>query len=100
MAPAITLERYGTTPQSQQRYFTHTVLGPDDKDEDGEAGFWNRTLDYLFVTEGSWVEGSTDVLQTTGQSVGGDQGLGPVIQSDPMRLSDHAPVVGIWEVGQ
>ena len=100
MESAISLERYGTTPESQQRYFTHTVLGPDDKNEDGEAGFWNRTLDYLFVTEGSWVEGSTDVLQFAGQTVGGDQGLGPVIKSNPMRLSDHAPVVGIWEVGQ
>lgn len=99
MVPAIPLERYGITEESQKRYFTHTVLGPDDTNEKGEAGFWSRTLDYLFVTEGSWVPGSTDVLQSSGQQIGTDA-AGPILQSDPLKLSDHAPVVGTWELAQ
>lgn len=91
LAPSITLERYGRTRESQQRYFSHTVLGPDRvSDIDGKPGFWNRTLDYLFVRkEDGWVDGSTAVLQKPGD-------LG--IQSDPMRLSDHAPTVGTWRL--
>ena len=76
------------------------MLGSDQANEAGEAGFWTRTLDYLFATSGSWVPGSTDVLQQQGQRIGGEDGVGPKIEGDVMNLSDHAPVVGIWEVGQ
>ncbi len=100
MQSAISLEQFGTTQESQKRFFTHSILGPDEENENGETGFWSRTLDYLFVTDGSWVKGSTDVLQTTGQKIGGVQGEGPVLQSDPLRLSDHAPVIGVWELSQ
>lgn len=52
----------------------------------GVPGWWNRTLDYLFVRKGeTW--SMTDVLQEPGR-------LG--ITGDPSRLSDHAPVVGTW----
>lgn len=52
----------------------------------GVPGWWNRTLDYLFVRKGeTWTD--TDVLQEPGR-------LG--ITGDPSRLSDHAPVVGTW----
>ena len=62
----------------------------------GEAGFWNRTLDYLFAGAGAdFAPGSGDVLQVAGQSVGGQP---PVLVSDPLRLSDHAPVFGLWRV--
>ncbi len=95
----IPLADYGKTAKEQRRYFTHTVLGADEKNEEGETGFWNRTLDYLFLGKGQkWLKGSTDVLQKAGQKVGGAGGVGPVIASDPMKLSDHAPVTGIWEV--
>lgn len=95
----IDLPRYGTDETAQARYYTHTVLGPDDKNDKGEPGFWNRTLDYLFIRkQDAWVPGSTDVIQQKGQKVGGDAGLGPVIESDVLRLSDHAPVTGIWRV--
>lgn len=101
LTPAISLDRIGTTEEAQRRYYTHTVLGPEETNEAGVPGFWSRTLDYLFVSEGSWVEGSTDVIQSAGQRLGqyeGEQGVGPVIQSDAMVLSDHAPVVGTWKV--
>jgi endonuclease/exonuclease/phosphatase family metal-dependent hydrolase len=97
--PAIALERYGTTEASQARYFTHSILGPDEVNEQGVRGDWNRTLDYLFATKpSSWVAGTTDVVQRKGQRVGGDDGVGPVIKSDVLRLSDHAPVIGTWRV--
>jgi len=99
LTPSITSARYGDTEAEQQRYYTHTVLGPDDQNERGEPGQWGRTLDYLFVDSSSrWLAGSTDVIQTSGQRVGGDNGVGPVIQSDALKLSDHAPVVGTWVV--
>ena len=84
----ITLARYGVGEAAQARYFTHSVLGPDGKNDDGVAGRWNRTLDYLFVrkTDG-W--SNTDVLQEAGR-------MG--ITQDALRLSDHAPVVGTWEL--
>ena len=98
---SIPLARYGTTLDEQKRYFTHSVLGPDDKNEHGDPGFWNRTLDYLFVRKAdSWVVGSTDVVQEKGQQIGGPSGTGPVMVSDAVRLSDHAPVVGIWELSK
>lgn len=90
--PAIPLERIGTTAEEQRDYFTHSVIGRDREGTDGEPGFWNRTLDYLFVEEPSrWVADSTDVLQEPGRG-------NPPIESDPMDLSDHAPVVGTWEI--
>lgn len=95
-APAIPLERYGTTEEAQRRFFSHSVLGPDEVNDRGEAGFWNRTLDYLFAGAGAdFAPDSGDVLQVAGQSVGGQP---PVLVSDPLRLSDHAPVFGLWRV--
>ncbi|MFW5879082.1 MAG: endonuclease/exonuclease/phosphatase family protein [Myxococcota bacterium] len=87
---AITLAAYGDTEESQSRYYTH-MLGPHMESElTGEPGFWNRKLDYLFLGhEGIWEEGSTGVIQRPG-----DMGVGV----DPMLLSDHAPVVGTWEL--
>lgn len=81
MTPALSLDDYGPSEETQRRYFSHTVRGPV------HGGFWNRTLDYLFVTRGGWEPGKSDVLQSPGR-----QG----IQSDPLWLSDHAPVVGTW----
>ncbi|MSP92007.1 MAG: hypothetical protein EXR79_09450 [Myxococcales bacterium] len=95
--PFLTLDQLGKTEAEQKRYFTHSVLGPDEKNEKGEAGDWNRTLDYLFVRKADrWVPGTTDVAQRKDQKLGGAAGL--VLKSDPVRLSDHAPVVGTWEV--
>lgn len=97
--PHIELSRYGDSEKQQRRFYTHSVLGPDEVNDQGEKGFWNRTLDYLFVSKGSsWVAGSTDVAQQQGQRLGGEQGLGPVLTQDYLRLSDHAPVTGLWEV--
>ncbi|WNG13783.1 endonuclease/exonuclease/phosphatase family protein [Cystobacter fuscus] len=86
--PYIPLSRYGVGEENQRRYFTHTVLGPDSVNDQGVPGSWNRTLDYLFIRKGEqWTD--TDVIQ----------GPGPFgIQSDALRLSDHAPVVGTWRL--
>lgn len=99
----ISLARYGDTKASQARYYTHSVLGPDETNEHGEPGDWNRTLDYLFIDKASaWVAGTTDVLQRKGQRIGEAPATGPdnrpTLQSDPVRLSDHAPIFGVWEV--
>jgi hypothetical protein len=92
--PAITLERMGTTTKQQRDYFSHSVIGRNRIGTDGKPGFWNRKLDYLFVkSPSSWVDGSTDVLQLPGRGA-------PPIESDPMELSDHAPITGRWEIGQ
>lgn len=89
--PSISIDRYGKTEEEQSTYFTHSVAGPLHNDAEGNPQTWNRTLDYLFVTKADdWAPGSTDVLQTKGR-------LG--IQSDPLFLSDHAPVVGTWMLG-
>lgn len=99
LEPAIALARYGTTEAEQARYFTHSVLGPNEVNEDGVPGGWNRTLDYLFATKPStWLAGSTDVVQRKGQKIGGDTGLGPTVTSDVLELSDHAPVIGTWRL--
>jgi endonuclease/exonuclease/phosphatase family metal-dependent hydrolase len=88
---AIDLPRFGTTEAEQRPYYTHSVIGRHQIGARGQPGFWDRTLDYLFVRPpGDWVPGSTDVLQEPGR-------LG--IGSDPMLLSDHCPVVGVWEMG-
>ena len=88
--PAITLRMYGDSPAAQRQHFTHSVIGRDKIGALGEVGFWNRTLDYLFVSPAtSWLAGSTDTLQEPGR-------MG--ISSDPMLLSDHCPVVGTWQV--
>ncbi|MDP3236556.1 MAG: endonuclease/exonuclease/phosphatase family protein [Myxococcales bacterium] len=85
---SITLAQYGLGDVAQQRYFTHSVLGPDSKNDEGVPGNWNRTLDYLFIRKtDAWR--NTDVIQ----------GPGPFgITQDANRLSDHAPVVGTWEL--
>jgi endonuclease/exonuclease/phosphatase family metal-dependent hydrolase len=88
--PAIPLARMGTGEAEQRRYFTHSVIGPQTVGSAGEPGFWNRTLDYLFVrAPDAWVPGTTDVLQQVGDSG---------IRSNPLLLSDHCPTVGTWEV--
>jgi endonuclease/exonuclease/phosphatase family metal-dependent hydrolase len=88
LVPWITLGEYGKIEAEQRRYYSHSVLGPEMKNARGEVGFWNRTLDYLFASKKTrWVAGASDVLQSPGR-------LG--IESDPMQLSDHAPVVGTW----
>ena len=84
--PYIPLARYGVGEAAQQPFFTHSVLGPDGVNDEGVPGWWNRTLDYLFIRKGeTWT--NTDVLQESGR-------LG--ITGDLSRLSDHAPVVGTW----
>lgn len=84
--PLIPLSTYGVGDDQQRPYFTHSVLGPDSKNDEGVPGWWNRTLDYLFIRQGeTWA--NADVLQAPGR-------LG--IVGDPSRLSDHAPVVGTW----
>lgn len=96
LQPSITLEQYGDNESSQSRYFTHSVLGPDEVNESNVPGDWNRTLDYLFASADTrWMDGSTDVLQYQNQNVGT---LVWQLSSDPIRLSDHAPVFGILEV--
>ncbi len=84
--PSVTLAQYGVGDAQQRRYFTHSVLGPDGKNDDGVPGYWNRTLDYLFAPKGSRWE-SADVIQEPGR-------LG--VSQDALRLSDHAPVAGTW----
>lgn len=83
---SIPLARYGIGEDAQRPYFTHSILGPDGVNDEGVPGWWNRTLDYLFIRQGEQWEDS-DVLQQPGR-------LG--IVGDPSRLSDHAPVVGTW----
>ncbi|MDF1562914.1 MAG: endonuclease/exonuclease/phosphatase family protein [Deltaproteobacteria bacterium] len=91
--PAIDTARYGTAVASQERYYTHTVIGPAHTGTDGEPAFWNRKLDYLFIKNADrWIPATTDVIQAAGR--------GPVdiaVTVDPMELSDHCPVVGNWE---
>ncbi len=95
--PWVPLDRYGKSEATQKRYFTHTVLGPDQGNDKGEKGAWNRTLDYLFAgNKQVWVKDTTDVLQAAGQEIAGTGGA--KLKSAPMTLSDHAPVVGTWEV--
>ena len=94
LVPWIDLQRYGASFAEQARFYTHSTLGPDEQNELGEPGDWNRTLDYLFASpETYWREGSADVLQRSGQQVGT---LSWRLKGDPLRLSDHAPVFGIW----
>lgn len=95
---AIGLARYGATFQQQQLFFTHSVIGADKVGSNGEPGFWNRRLDYLFVkAPDRWL--ASDVLQTPGRGAGlTSSGLG--LESRPIDLSDHCPVVGIWEVAR
>ena len=74
-------------------HFTHTTT------DDGEGGFWNRKLDYLF-TNTSFIPGST----VTHQGPNPDPDLATTCVSssqgiDTMPLSDHAPIETTWEVG-
>jgi len=97
---AIGLERYGTTEEQQRHWYTHSVIGPDTVGANGEQGGWTRRLDYLFIRKADrWL--ASDVLQTTGRGTGPGATVtasGAGIVSDPLYLSDHCPVVGIWEV--
>ena len=87
--PETSLDRYGATESAQSHFYSHSIIGPNTIGSQGEAGFWTRKLDYLFVrAPSSWRPDSTDVLQETGR-------LG--ITLNPLFLSDHAPVVGVWE---
>lgn len=105
---SIPLELYGDTEATQSRFYTHTVLGPDEDNGRGWTGDWNRTLDYLFASpDTDWREGSADVLQRSGQRVGvyeegaTEEGpLGWTLSANPLELSDHAPTFGIWEVSK
>jgi endonuclease/exonuclease/phosphatase family metal-dependent hydrolase len=89
LVPAIALAHFGASPEAAARYFSHSVIGPSTLGVDGLPGNWNRTLDYIFASPGSaFVSGSGDVLQDQGR-----QG----ISSEPIWLSDHAPVVARWQ---
>lgn len=78
---AIPLEAYQaeTTLEGQQAFTTHSVSG---------EVFWTQKLDYLFTDtafSGGWT------LQSRGD---GDTFL----PSDPMQLSDHAPILALWDL--
>ncbi len=103
---AIGLTRYGTTEDQQSHFYSHSVIGPDKVGANGVPGFWNRRLDYLFTQKTNRWKGAV-VLQKPG--VGFDDFnnvvvVGPEnhsgIVSNPLELSDHCPVVGLWEVLQ
>ncbi|MBS1153132.1 MAG: hypothetical protein H6Q89_4830 [Myxococcaceae bacterium] len=85
-SPSITLARYGVGTAAQRPYFSHSVLGPDSVNDQGQPGYWNRTLDYLFIRKNEGWE-NTDVIQVPGR-------LG--VTADALRLSDHAPTAGTW----
>lgn len=88
--PWLSLAEYGATEAEQRRYYTHSLLAAHQQDTSGAPGFWNRTLDHLFVrAQDRWADGQSDVLQSPGR-----QG----ITLDPMTLSDHAPIVGTWSL--
>ncbi len=90
LAPAVSLERYGASLATQRQHFTHSVIGPNTVGALGQPGFWNRTLDYLFANpQSTWRAEASDTLQSPGR-------LG--ITTDPLLLSDHCPVVGVWQV--
>lgn len=89
--PAITLERFGDDEETQKQYFSHTIISRDHIGNDGQPGYWNRKIDYLWIKpEQRWRDGSTDIIQAPGR--GG-------VRSDPMTLSDHCPLIGTWELG-
>jgi endonuclease/exonuclease/phosphatase family metal-dependent hydrolase len=97
---AIGLGRYGSTEEEQRRWYSHSVIGPDTVGANGEPGFWTRRLDYLFIRKADrWLD--SDVLQRAGRGTGPDASVtatGAGLVSEPLFLSDHSPVVGIWEV--
>ena len=75
-SPLLSLDAYGTTEEAQSAWYTHSIT---------ETVFWTQKLDYLF-TNGSWEAGWH--LQQPGD------GPGAGLVSDPMALSDHAPLLG------
>lgn len=97
---AIGLDRYGATEAEQSRWYTHSVIGPGTVGANNEPGHWTRRLDYLFVRKADkWLD--ADVLQTKGRGTGPGTTVtasGQGLAGDPLYLSDHCPVVGIWEV--
>ncbi len=81
-----------------QRYFSHSVLGPDEYNDDDPPikGNWNRTLDYLFASsQMKWLHGN--VLQRKGDSYLKNDVDSVQLKVNPIELSDHAPVMGILE---
>jgi endonuclease/exonuclease/phosphatase family metal-dependent hydrolase len=96
--PHVSSDRYGTTYEQQRDFFTHSVIGRDKIGSQNEPGFWTRQLDYLFLrAPDGWVSGSADNLQLPGRGADPDVGISG-ITSDPMLLSDHCPIVGIWSL--
>jgi len=73
--PVLPLADYGTKEEEQEAFYSHSVSGKI---------FWTQKLDYLFTNQ-AWSGGWH--LQKPGD--GPDGG----IASDPMALSDHAPIV-------
>jgi endonuclease/exonuclease/phosphatase family metal-dependent hydrolase len=94
LTPSMPLAAYGLTEQEQGRWYTHTVAPP--VDDQGESHFWGRTLDYHFVNQGEFIR-AAEVLQSPGHGVDYTAD-GQGIASDPMLLSDHAPVVATWRL--
>ena len=76
LKPAISLTDYQA---NESRYFSASV---------NRNIFWTKRLDYLFCRD-SWSTGA-NILQKPG-----DLWLGKPIQADPMKLSDHAPLVAL-----
>jgi endonuclease/exonuclease/phosphatase family metal-dependent hydrolase len=77
---AVPLEEYQVeTLEEQRRFLTHSVSGDV---------FWTQKLDYLF-TDAKWSEAHT--LQAPGDG-------NPPLLSDPMQLSDHAPMMAVLEL--
>jgi endonuclease/exonuclease/phosphatase family metal-dependent hydrolase len=88
-----------TNEMAQKRYYTHSVLGPNEYNDDDipKRGDWNRTLDYLFSSKQlSWSFGT--VLQRTGDIY--DPIQNQSLQNHPLDLSDHAPVYGVLELSK
>jgi endonuclease/exonuclease/phosphatase family metal-dependent hydrolase len=95
--PWIRLDQIDVNAMEKQRYYTHSVLGPNEENDHNppQRGDWNRTLDYLFSSQAyTWSFGT--VLQRTGDFYDADQKLS--LQNNPLDLSDHAPVYGILEL--
>ena len=77
---AVPLDAYQVdTLEEQAAYLTHSVSGDV---------FWTQKLDYLFA-DTPWTDAWT--LQSPGDGQ-------PPLLSDPMELSDHAPILAVMEL--